>query len=183
MPDQKEFVAIMTDRLVIRRLELADADAVWRYKQMPEAVQYQSWRPVSLEEVQSFILRNQRVAPNAPGEWLQVAVCLKDSGELIGDTGLHFLDDSAQAEIGYTISPMHQRRGYGTEAVRAVLGYLFAGLGKHRVTASIDPRNTPSAAVLEKLGFRKEAHFRMSFFIDGEWQDDCVYGLLREEWH
>lgn len=180
--EQMFFSPIHTDRLLIRRLELSDAEAFWTYKQMPEAVRYQSWRPKSLGEVEQFIEDMQSVQPCTPDTWLQVAVYLIDCGTMIGDVGLHFLADPEQMEIGYTISPHHQRKGYATEAIRAILGYLFDTLGKHRVTASLDPRNTASAAVLEKLGFRLEAHFRKSYFMDGEWCDDWVYAMLREEW-
>ena len=180
--EQRFFSSIHTERLLIRQLEFSDAEAFWCYKKMPDAVRFQTWRPTSLYEVEQFIQKMRDVAPCTPDAWLQVAVCLKDSGTMIGDIGLHFLADPAQMEIGYTISPNHQRKGYGTEAVRAILGYLFDTLEKHRVTASLDPRNAPSAAVLEKLGFRKEAQFRKSYFMDGEWCDDWVYAMLREEW-
>lgn len=180
---REAFRPIHTNRLLIRPLVPSDAEPLWAYKRLPEAVRFQNWRPQSLEEIKRFIQAMAEIRVDTPGGWLQVAVCLKETNEMIGDVGLHFLGDPAQAEIGYTVSPLHQRKGYATEAVRAVLGYLFDGLGKHRVTASLDPRNTPSAAVLEKLGFRKEAHFRKSFLMDGEWQDDIVYALLLEEWN
>jgi RimJ/RimL family protein N-acetyltransferase len=178
------FEPLRTERLLIRNLEPGDAEAFFAYKRLPEATQYQYWRPQSLEEIEAFIARMQGVEPDAPGEWLQLAVCLKDSGAMVGDVGLHFLpDDRRQAEIGYTISPAHQRKGYATEAVGACVNYLFNKLGKHRVFGSVDPRNAPSIAVLERLGFRKEGHFRQSVYMDGQWQDDCVYAILSKEWN
>lgn len=177
------FGTVLTERLFIRNFEIGDADVFYAYKKMPEATTYQFWRPKSLDEINEFILGLEAVELNTPGAWLQLAVCLNETNETIGDIGLHFsADDDCQVEIGYTISPAHQRKGYATEVVRAIINYLFHTLGKHRITASVDPRNTPSAAVLEKVGFRKEAHFVKSLFMDGEWVDDCVYGLLREEW-
>ena len=168
---------------MLRNLVIDDAPAVWAYKSMPEAVRFQSWRPSSLDEVQEFIIDMEAVEINFPGSWFQLAICRKDTGIVIGDIGIHFhATDGTLAEIGYTVSPAHQGNGFATEAARAVLGYLFNTLNKRRVTASIDPRNAPSAAVLMKLGFQKEAHFRKSYFMDGEWTDDCVYGLMKEEW-
>jgi len=64
-----------------------------------------------------------------------------------------------------------------------VLNYLFKVLLKHRVTASVDPENTKSIILLERIGFQKEAHFRKSYYIDGKWLDDCVYAILEEEWN
>jgi RimJ/RimL family protein N-acetyltransferase len=48
--------------------------------------------------------------------------------------------------------------------------------------ASVDPRNQPSVALLEKVGMRQEAHFRQSLFWRGEWVDDIVFAMLRSEW-
>ena len=120
------------------------------------------------------------ICPNTDNTWLQLAVCLKE-GQLIGDVGIHFLEDE-QMEIGYTLSPDYQGRGYAIEAVQAVVEYLFSALKKHRVTASVDPDNGPSIKLLEKMGFRKEAHFIKSFRMNGQWFDDYVYAMLEEEW-
>jgi RimJ/RimL family protein N-acetyltransferase len=176
------FNSLSTERLLIRNLVPGDAEAFFAYKCRPECVRFQFWRPETIEEIKRFIDGMQSAGLNEPGAWLQLAVCLKESNAMIGDAGLHFSpDDDRQVEIGYTLSPDYQHRGYATEAVKAILDYLFSALGKHRVTASVDPRNTPSAAVLERLGFRKEAHFRKSVYIAGEWCDDCVYAMLEED--
>ena len=62
------------------------------------------------------------------------------------------------------------------------MGSLIFDLKKHRITASIDPRNTSSIRLIERLGFRKEAHFKQSLFFHGEWVDDLIYAMLAEEW-
>jgi aminoglycoside 6'-N-acetyltransferase len=62
------------------------------------------------------------------------------------------------------------------------VGYLFGRRAKHRITASCDARNTASAAVLERLGMRREGHLRESTWAKGEWTDDLLYGLLHHEW-
>ena len=90
-------------------------------------------------------------------------------------------DDHSQCEIGFTIAPRYQGRGYATEAVRLLVGYLFAR-GKHRITACCDARNAASAAVLGRLGMRREGHLRQSTWAKGEWTDDLLYALLQEEW-
>jgi len=92
---------------------------------------------------------------------------------LIGDAGIHFLDpENMQCEIGYTIAKKYQGNGFGREAVSGIIEYLFTKLHKHRITASVDPENTASIRLLEKLGFSKEEI----------WKDDVQYGLLEEEW-
>jgi len=160
---------------------MQDRDIFFNYRSMPEVYQYQSWRPEDIHEVEQFISANTAVVPNTSDSWLQVAVCLKGK-ELIGDIGIHFMGDGYQAEIGYTFSPEFQGKGYASEAVRAVIDYLFAKLNKHRITGSVDPDNSKSIKLLENLGFRKEAHFIKSFRLNDKWYDDCVYALLADEW-
>lgn len=173
---------INTDRLELRILKLQDKDEFLKYRSMPEVYQYQGWRQTNIFEIESFINKNSTTCPDTPNTWLQLAVCLKD-GRLIGDIGIHFLEDGFQAEIGYTLSPTYQGKGYAMEAVKAVLDYLFQNLSKHRVTASVDPENTKSAGLLERIGFRKEAHFIKSYRMDDKWLDDCVYAILKDEWN
>jgi len=177
----REFGIIETERLLLRTLDLIDKNAFFGYRSMPEVYKYQAWRPKDTAEIEEFIIKNLAVRLNEKDTWLQLAVCLPD-GPLIGDIGVHFLGDGQQVEIGYTLSPEYQGRGYAAEAVRAVIAYLFSELGKHRVSASVDPENTKSVKLLEKLGFRKEAHFVRSFFMEGRWYDDCVYAILEDEW-
>lgn len=69
-----------------------------------------------------------------PGTWLQLAIV---AGGVIGDCGLHFLDDR-RVELGITLDPANQRKGYAVEALRAVLEYLLGTLRKHRVVATTD---------------------------------------------
>jgi len=122
--------------------------------------------------------------PDTPGEWFQFAVALRATGRLIGYcAAMPDADDPRQCEIGFTLAPDYQGRGYATEAVRLLAGYLFTVRGKHRITACCDARNAASAALLERLGMRREGHLRQSTWAKGEWTDDLLYALLHDEWH
>jgi RimJ/RimL family protein N-acetyltransferase len=102
---------------------------------------------------------------------------------LVGDVGVHFPSAPPdQVEVGFTVAPRHQVKGYGTEAVTGLLGFLFGSLRKHRVYASVDPQNRRSIALLERVGMRQEAHFRKSLWFKGEWVDDVVFAVLGSEW-
>lgn len=175
-----KFESIRTDRLLIRTLEMKDKEDFFKYRSMPEVYKYQSLRPKNISEIEEFINRNMAVCLNAANSWLQLAVCLNE-GQMIGDMGIHFLDDD-QVEIGYTLSPEYQGNGYAQEAVKAVINYAFIDLKKHRIIASVDPDNIKSIQLLEKIGFRKEAHFIKSFHMNDQWYDDCIFALLEDEW-
>lgn len=174
---------IATDRLTIGALRQDDAASFFRYRSAPAVSRFQSWAPRSLAEAMEFVAGFRRVEFGAPDSWFQLAIRLASSGALVGDIGVHFLvAESRQAEIGFTIAPLHQRHGYATEAVQAVIGYLFRPLDKHRVIASVDPRNEPSMALLRRVGMRQEAHFKQSLWFKGEWVDDVVFAVLKSEW-
>lgn len=177
----KNFENIRTERLLIKILEIKDKEAFFQYRSMPEIYQYQSWRPKNIREIEEFINKNIAVCMNTANTWVQLAVCLKE-GPMIGDIGIHFMDDDYQVEMGYTLSPEYQGNGYAVEAVKGVINYTFSDLKKHRITASVDPDNIKSIRLLERIGFRKEAHFIKSFRMDDLWYDDCIYAILEDEW-
>jgi RimJ/RimL family protein N-acetyltransferase len=85
-------------------------------------------------------------------------------------------------EIGYFLLPNERRKGYCSEAVNIMLDYLFLSKDVVRIQASTDVRNLASQKVLEKAGFKKEGRLRKTGFIRGEWADDYLYSILREEW-
>lgn len=112
-----------------------------------------------------------------------MAIAGRQTNELIGDCGLQILGpDSRQARFGVTVAREFQGRGYATEAIAGLLDYLFREMNLHRVQADVDPQNVPSCSLLERLGLRREGHFRQSLWFKGRWADEYLYAILREEW-
>lgn len=175
------FKTILTDRLLIRKLEITDNNDFFKYLSLPEIYEFQSFKPKDIKESESFF-RGIPELPDVQNTWFQLAVCMKENNRLIGDIGIHFLADD-QTEIGYTTAPDFQGHGYTAESLNAVFGYLFNDLNKHRIIASVDPDNLRSIRLLHKLGMRKEAHFIKSLKMNGIWFDDCIYAILKEEWN
>jgi RimJ/RimL family protein N-acetyltransferase len=169
--------------LILSPLLLSDASTLFAYRSDPNIYRYQTWEPRTVEDAQHFIASLQHLAFDTPGTWFQLGIRLRENGTLVGDLGVHFIaDDPHQVEIGFTLAPAYQGRGIGTEAVRALLSHLFGVFHKHRVFASVDPRNAPSIALLKRIGMRQEAHFRESLWFKGEWVDDLVFAILESEW-
>ena len=183
MPDEG-FIEMAGPRVALRRFEPGDVDRFVAYRSCEQVARFQGWdAPYPREEGERFIQEIANQHPDTAGEWFQFAVALRPAGQLIGDcAAMPQADDPRQCEIGFTIAPDYQRHGYATEAVRLLLGYLFTVRGKHRITAYCDPRNAASAALLERLGMRREGHLRENTWAKGEWTDDLVYGLLHDEW-
>ena len=85
-------------------------------------------------------------------------------------------------EIGYGIIPNERGKSYCTEAVKIAVDYLFLSKPIARIQAHTNVRNVASQRVLEKAGFEKEGIVRKRIFVRGEWKDEFLYSILREEW-
>lgn len=169
-----------TERLELRPIEKKDASDIFNYRGDAKTNQYQGWIPKEINDVYDFLAKVASEINNNDS-WFQFVIIQKYSNEIIGDVGIHFIDDK-QAEIGCTLAKQQHGKGYATEALKELINFLFVELNKHRIITSIDPNNIPSIGLVERLGFRKEAHFRESLFINGAWVDDIVYALLQKEW-
>ncbi|MEU1622415.1 GNAT family protein [Streptomyces sp. NPDC005722] len=171
-----------TSRLRLRRFRPEDAPALAAYRSDPAVARYQGWSaPVSPEEAADLVAAFAAGDPAEPG-WFQYAVELVVGGELIGDIGVCLHDNRMQAELGFTLARAHQGHGYAAEAVTALLDRLFAECGLHRVSAECDARNSASARLLERVGFRLEGRRPAHSWIKGEWTDDLLFGLLADDW-
>ena len=179
------FDRLETPRLILRRFVPTDAPALAHYRSLPEVARYQSWdTPFALERAEAFIAWLGLHHPDTPGEWHQLAIAERGRPDvLIGDCGFHpHGDEPRVADVGFTLDPALQGRGYATEAVGAVVRYLFAVRDKHRVVADCDTRNDASWRLLERLGFRREGELRESYHDGREWAGEYLYGLLAADW-
>jgi RimJ/RimL family protein N-acetyltransferase len=108
---------------------------------------------------------------------------LRESRSVIGSCLLfHFDAPSRRAEIGYLLGRRHWGAGYMFEAMNALVDFAFAQLNLRRLEAEIDPRNTASAKLLERLGFAHEGLLRERWDLKGELSDSGLYGMLRADW-
>ena len=95
-------------------------------------------------------------------------------GRAIGTAGMHRAD-----EVGFLLHPDHWRTGIVTEAMNAIIPYLFAVTDHKKLTAEADPRNAASVALLQSLGFRETHRAERTFCINGEWSDSVYFALPR----
>ncbi len=172
-----------THRLIVRPFTHGDLEAFVAYRADPDVARYQSWSGYTLELGRSLIESMQGARPGLPGSWYQFALEERAGGALVGDLALK-VDESEprEAEIGFTLAPAQQGKGYGTEALQALLDYAFGTLGLHRVTAVTDALNAPAAALLERVGMRREAHFHENVFFKGAWGSEFLFAILNREW-
>ena len=170
-----------TERSVVREFVTADIEPFSSYRALPEIAAYQSWSRYSYQDGLALIERMQGVSFGTVGHWFQLAIVQRGSEQLLGDLALHFIDEQ-QVEMGFTLDPKFQRQGYGTEAVAECLTFLFEQLNKHRVRAITDVDNQACWRLLERVGFRREAHFVDNIWFKGAWGSEYLYAILAHEW-
>ena len=115
------------------------------------------------------------------GDHLSLVVALAEEPDTpIGTAMFKWVsEEHAQAEVGYTLHPDHQGKGYATELSRALVDLGFRETELHRIIGRLDARNIASRRVLEKAGMRVEAHLVENELVKGEWTDELICALLR----
>lgn len=178
-----EFPTLRTERLVLRKMTLDDAEFYLRNFSDPTVVELTGFEPPkdlesAREELKEYCI--DIFTSNAGIRW---GITLRGSPELIGTCGFYkWVKRAYHAEIGYDLLAEHRDKGIMTEALAAMLDYLFGTVGMNRVYALIDPRNEASIGLVEGLGFKREGVLRESTYFRGRFLDDVVYSVLAREW-
>lgn len=149
---------LLTDRLTIRPLELKDIDTFVAYRQDPEIAKFQSWEP-SYSKIQALQLLESQVGVLVPkkDEWLQLGVCDRVTGELLGDLAIHSMaEDVSVFELGFTFARKNHGKGFAREAAMKLISCLMTEVGAKKIISQSDSRNIRSINLLLSLGF---AHF------------------------
>lgn len=175
---------LTTDRLRLRPFTRGDVDAVFGYRGREDVARYLFDPPLSREECALAI--QQRTAQTGfaeEGDRIVLAVETLDDGKLVGEVSLIWRSvEARQGEMGWIFHPAFQGRGYASEAANAMLDLGFTGGDLHRIFARCDARNEPSWRLMERLGMRREAHFREHALFKGGWDEEFYYAILRKEW-
>ncbi|MBI5933683.1 MAG: GNAT family N-acetyltransferase [Chloroflexi bacterium] len=172
-----------TERLALRQFHEEDLEAFLAYRNEPQVAKYQSWDiPYPREKAVKFIEEMKGKSHAVTDDWFQAAIVLKAGGEAIGDCAYIVKSEGNQSVIGYSLASKYWGKGYAAEALRRLLGYLFEERGVHRVIADTDAENVASWKTLERLGFRREAHFVESLWFKGNWASEYHYAMLEREW-
>ncbi|HVX79793.1 MAG TPA: GNAT family protein [Devosiaceae bacterium] len=173
-----------TERLLLRPFTRGDVDAVHAYRRREDVARYLFDAPMTRETCAEAIqARIRQVSLAEENDRITLAVERREDGELLGEVTLIWRSVIDRiGEVGYILNPDHQGHGYATEAVRALITMGFADIDLHRIFARCSTQNAPSFRLMERLGMRREAHFREHHLVKGRWDDEYVYALLRDEW-
>ncbi|MEZ4673848.1 MAG: GNAT family protein [Caldilineaceae bacterium] len=170
-------IAIQTERLCIRPFRNTDWPAVHGYMSLPAAILYMAKSVMSEAETQEYI--QKQLGDDAT----DFALIRLADNQLIGHMVFHPWFAPRTYEIGWIVHPAYQRRGYASEAALALLRYGFEEMDLHRIIATCQPENPASYRVMEKIGMRREGHFRQCIDRGNDtWWDEYFYALLADEW-
>lgn len=182
--EHKGTITLETERLILRRFTIDDAEAAFKNWTSSDAVtkflRWEAHRDISVtrEYINSLLDNYGR---NDTYDW---AIVLKELGEPIGSMGAVAFNERAKSvEIGYCIGENRWRRGYTSEALAAVIKFFFEEVGVNRVWSEHDPRNPNSGKVMLKCGMKYEGTLRQADFNNTGICDTCVYGILAEEYN
>ncbi len=172
-----------TERLLLRKMRLDDAGAMFAYASDPEVTRYVLWDTHrSIEDSESFLrFATEGYERGDFGGW---GVVLKDDGVFVGTCGMDvgYTPEHARAELGFVLSREHWGKGLMPEAVRAIIRFGFGRMGLNRLEARCIAENTASARVMEKAGMTYEGTLREREFIKGAYRDMKLYSILRREY-
>lgn len=181
--DAPPWFPLETDRLRLRELRPEDFKDVHAYGSDPRVSRFMDWGPNSEQDSRDFLERGLKGQAIWPRNDVSLVVELKSAGVVIGSVRLWVVDVANRtAEIGYSLSADHWRKGFCSEAAGTLLGVGFGMLGLHRIVATCDTRNRGSWAVMRKLGMRREALMRQERQVKGAWRDTYLYALLADEY-
>lgn len=174
---------IETTRLILRRAVREDAEPMFRnWASDPEVTKFLTWPAHGRVEISDRVVHSwiQEYEKENYYQWMIVP---KELGEPIGSISVVRQNDRVEeAEIGYCIGRKWWHKGIMTEALAAVMEYLFAEVGLSRVAARHDPNNPHSGMVMRKCGMKYEGTNRACDRNNQGICDAAQYAVLRSEW-
>lgn len=173
---------IETQRLVLRRFTPDDAQAMYsNWASDPEVTRYLTWQPHKSPAQTEDTLAGwaDRYEDGGYYNW---AIVLKGLGEPIGNISVVEQNDRArQAHIGYCLGRKWWHQGVMSEALSAVIGYLFQE-GYQRVDSRHNVANPHSGDVMKKCGMQYEATLRQSGWDNSGIHDEALYAILAQDY-
>ena len=172
---------IETERLILRRYELSDADDVVEGLNNINVTKYMAFAPYPYKKSDALEFINNSIENNL----YNFAIVLKSENRVIGGVQLRNIDYvQGTAHGGIWINEKYQGKGYGTEAWGARIKYAFEVLGLRRLENGYFKGNIKSWKMQDKFGYKNEGIKRKRYIslATGETVDECITGLLKEEW-
>lgn len=174
---------IESERLLLRKLEMTDADDMFEYASETAVSRFMPWQAhQTTDDTREFIsFIRQGYEDNKKLTW---AIELKSENKMIGTIDfVSWLQKRQRAEVGYTLSHHYWGQGLMLEAAETLIDFGFKEMDLIKVEAPIMLDNTQSQRVAEKLGMIREGVLRKHMIIKGEFVDLAMYAVLKDEFY
>jgi ribosomal-protein-alanine N-acetyltransferase len=172
-----------TDRLLLRRYSRDDAPAVYKnWASDDDVTKFLTWPTHANQDVTQEVI-DDWVNCYSDDKYYHWAIVVKENGsEPIGDIAVVHMDEkTSMAHIGYCIGKEWWKKGITSEALKAVMDYLFDVAGFNRIEARHDANNPNSGKVMQKCGMKYEGTMRSSGWNNQGIHDECFYALLKSD--
>ena len=176
-----QFPKIETKNLILESFTIQDAEELFKIRSDDRVTKYLDRdNHKTVQESKTMIqMMIQSYKDKGGINWI---IRKKASFEVAGYIGFwNLIRENVRAEIGYVLKPEYWGKGYMSEALLKVLEYGFNEFKLHSILANVNPQNKRSIKILEKFGFKKEAHFREDFLYNGKYLDSEIYCLLETD--
>lgn len=164
---------IETARMIIRPMTIADISDLKEW--MPDQSIYTYWgkAPSKAEKNPELLFEKG----NKPSKSFHLGIAVKELDKVIGDLYVYLIENNRMASVAIRISRNYQGKGYGTEALSAMVRFCFNNTELKRLWAEVDIHNIASQRILEKCGFTREGLIRQGKMVN-TWCDYYIYGIL-----
>ncbi|UCB51702.1 MAG: GNAT family N-acetyltransferase [Candidatus Zixiibacteriota bacterium] len=164
----------------IRAIEKTDIDEIMKWVNDREVMDNLIMRyPVSRYQEEKWIEK----ALDDPNPRNKVFALETKDGVYLGGIGLHRIDwENRSAEVGIVIgNKEYWNKGYGSDSMMTLLEFAFDRMNLHRVYLKVYDFNLRGIKSYEKCGFRREGVLRHDLYVNGEYHDSIIMGILRDE--
>lgn len=175
---------LVTDRIRLRLVSSQDLAAVHELHSLPETDEYNTLGiPDTIDQTRAVLQGWINAAKKETSPEFTFTIEDINTNSFIGLIAIKCGNPKFKiAEVWYKLHVMHWRKGYGFEALRAVLTYGFDTLQLHRIEAGCAVENTASIALLKKAGMLEEGRKRKVLPLKKGWSDNIEFAILEEDW-
>jgi [ribosomal protein S5]-alanine N-acetyltransferase len=171
-----------TERLVLRKITLSDADDVFEYASDNNVSKYTTWEShITKEDTLAFLnVVIKKYENNQPSEW---GIIYKETNKFIGTCGWVYWNVAHnRAEIGYVLSREFWNKGVMSEVVKQIINFGFNNMNLNRIEARCVIENGGSERVMQKVGMTHEGIIREQMLVKGNYLSVNMYSILKKEW-
>lgn len=175
------FPELQSERLLFRKILLSDAEELYLIRSNDEVMKFMDTNKMeSISDAEKMIRSVEESFNSEKG--INWGIVEKGTNKFMGYFGFwRIVSEHCRAEIGYVLDSLHWGRGYMNETLRTLIPYGFKNMKLHSIEANVNPANSNSIKLLEKIGFKKEAYFRENFLFNNTFYDSVIYSLLEKD--